>query len=109
MNTLIHEHNAHHQNHRHLMDAPLETLHCLTPKQAQLLKTEFDVVTIGDTINLKFVRCLGAIKELEIQLEAEKNLAEENVLDSALQMTFPASDPTSVISNITRIEADGAL
>lgn len=109
MNTMINEQSGDLHQHQQLMDSPLETLHCITSRQAMTLKTEFHVVTIRDLINLKFIQCLAAIKELELKMQNEKNLAEEKVLDSALQMTFPASDPTSVVSNITRIEADGAL
>jgi len=96
------------EKHRHLLNSPLETLHCITPEQAELLKTAFQVVTIRDAINLKFVQCLTAFAELDHECEIENDLTENGLLDEALQMTFPASDPTSVVSSITRIEARNA-
>lgn len=91
--------------HQELLDSPLEVLRCITTRQAELIKRMFDIVTIRDFANLKFVQCVATLKTLEPQIEAEKDLAAEELLDAALQMTFPASDPISVGSGVSRIEA----
>lgn len=93
------------QEHQALLDSPLEVLHCITAQQADLIKDMFEIVTIRDFSNLKFVKCIAAFKVLEEQLAVEKNIAAEELLDDALEMTFPASDPVSVMSGVTRIEA----
>src|ERR1035437_9558575 len=38
------------------------------------------------------------------EVETEKDKAKETLLDDAIEMTFPSSDPISVASGITRIE-----
>jgi hypothetical protein len=54
---------------------------------------------------LKFIKCVNAINVLAADVEEEKTKEEDTMLDEALGMTFPASDPTSVNSSIARIEA----
>jgi len=93
------------QAHQALLDSPLEVLHCITAQQAELIKNMFEIVTIRDFGNLKFIKCIAALKVLEQQLDVEKDIAAEELLDDALEMTFPASDPVSVMSGVTRIEA----
>jgi hypothetical protein len=88
-----------------MLDAPLDALHCLSCREAEILKTVFDVVTIRDFLNLKFIKCVNAINVLAADVEEEKTKEEDTMLDEALGMTFPASDPTSVNSSIARIEA----
>ncbi|MET3109073.1 hypothetical protein AAKU67_004257 [Oxalobacteraceae bacterium GrIS 2.11] len=86
-----------------LIDSPLERLDCLTAAQASALKSLFHITTIRDFASLKVIHCATALLTLAQKMELEAE--EESVLDNALQMTFPASDPTSVVSNITRIES----
>lgn len=93
------------QTHQELLDSPLEVLQCLDAEQAKTLKSVLGVTTIRDFTKLKFIRCVAALIDIELRMDEEKNMAEEDELDQALEMTFPASDPTSVVSSITRIEA----
>jgi len=93
------------KNQPKVMDSPLEVLHCLTLEEANLLKTAFNIVTIRDFANHKFVKCVAALVKLDENLEVVKNQAEEQLLDEALEMTFPASDPTSIDASVTRIES----
>jgi hypothetical protein len=92
--------------HDYGLDDPLENLQCISPQQAQILKSTFHAATIRDLVNLKFVRCLAAFITLEQQMENEKTREEEKILDDALQMTFPASDPTAIVSSISKLEDD---
>jgi hypothetical protein len=41
---------------------------------------------------------------VDLEVETEKDKAKETLLDDAIEMTFPSSDPISVASSITRIE-----
>ncbi len=41
---------------------------------------------------------------IELALEPDKEHVKESLLDDALEMSFPSSDPISVNSGITRIE-----
>lgn len=43
-------------------------------------------------------------KKEKKEAKSEADLAKESLLDEAVEMTFPASDPISVNSGITRIE-----
>jgi hypothetical protein len=63
------------------------------------------VHTIGDLANMQIVNYAMAIKALSsCETASCKEQAEEELLDDAVEMTFPASDPVSVQSSITRIE-----
>ena len=88
-----------------VLDAPLDALHCLSFREAEILKTVFEIVTIREFVNLKFMKCISALNALSAEIEVEKNKEENAILDDALMMTFPASDPTSVSSTIKRVEA----
>jgi hypothetical protein len=46
----------------------------------------------------------GSCVEVEDQLASPAEKAKETLLDEALEMSFPSSDPISVTSGITRIE-----
>ena len=90
---------------RELADAPVSALRGLSPKDAKALHAAFGITTVRDFAQLNFVRwaCAIAILADEEQLApAEK--AKEELLDDAVEMTFPASDPISVDAGITRIE-----
>ncbi|WP_373889535.1 hypothetical protein [Massilia sp. IC2-476] len=63
------------------------------------------VRTIGDLANMQIVNYAIAIKALSsCESASSKEQAEEALMDDAVEMTFPASDPVAVQSSITRIE-----
>jgi hypothetical protein len=90
---------------RDLADAPLSALRGVSIKDAKALQQAFGVSTIRELANLNFVKWASAIATLadEEQMAPEEK-AKETLLDDAVEMTFPASDPISVDSGITRIE-----
>ncbi|GGY88784.1 hypothetical protein ACFFTM_14845 [Pseudoduganella plicata] len=88
-----------------LADAPISALRGVSEDDAKALQKAFNVTTVRELASLNFVKWAVAITTLadEEQLQpAEK--AKEELLDDAVEMTFPASDPISVDSGITRIE-----
>jgi len=90
---------------RELADAPVSALRGLSLKDAKTLQAAFGIRTVRELAQFNFVRwaCAIAILADEEQLApAEK--AKEELLDDAVEMTFPASDPISVDAGITRIE-----
>ncbi|MGZ3159013.1 MAG: hypothetical protein ACXU7D_06760 [Burkholderiaceae bacterium] len=87
-----------------LANAPIDALEGIGKKDAALLKQAFNVNTIRDLANLRFVKWATAIATLADTDESDRDKAEESLLDDAIEMTFPSSDPISVASNITRIE-----
>ncbi|MDB5762008.1 MAG: hypothetical protein JWQ21_1003 [Herminiimonas sp.] len=87
-----------------LADAPIDALQGVSAKDAELLKKAFNITTIREFANLKFVKWATAIAALADEAESEKDKAKETLLDEAIEMTFPSSDPISVASSITRIE-----
>ncbi|HZV64438.1 MAG TPA: hypothetical protein VFG03_05965 [Telluria sp.] len=90
---------------RELVDAPVSALRGVSAKDARLLGQAFGVITIGDLAELKFVKWAAAIKVLAAEeADTPEQVAKETLLDEAVEMTFPASDPISVDSGITRIE-----
>jgi hypothetical protein len=93
------------QGLRELVGAPLTALHGLSEQQAHALRSAFGVTTIGELAELKILKTVQAIKCLAAdECETPKEMAEEVLIDDAVEMTFPASDPLSVASSITRIE-----
>lgn len=92
-------------NLRELADAPVSALRGVSAKDAKALAQAFNVQTVRELANLKFFRWAQAISTLaEHEQESPQALAKETLLDDGLEMTFPASDPISVDSGITRIE-----
>ncbi len=90
---------------RELADAPVSALRGLSAKDAKALQTAFGVQTVRDLAQLNFVRWARAIATLaEEEQLAPADKAKEELLDDAVEMTFPASDPISVDAGITRIE-----
>jgi nucleotidyltransferase/DNA polymerase involved in DNA repair len=87
-----------------LANAPVNALEGVGAKDAALLKSAFNVSTIRDLANLKFVKLATAITTLADEDDSDHNRAEETLLDDAIEMTFPSSDPISVAPNITRVE-----
>ena len=94
----------HGKSFRELIDAPLSALSSVTEQQASAFAAA-GVRTIGDLAKLQVVNHAVAIKALSsCECVSGKEQAEEELLDDAVEMTFPASDPVSVQSSITRIE-----
>lgn len=96
----------HGKSPRELMDCPLTALCGVGEKEAKALQDAFGVTTVGQLARLELVANAVAINMMagagggQPQGEAAK----ETLLDDAVEMTFPASDPISVDSGITRIE-----
>jgi hypothetical protein len=87
-----------------LADAPINALQGVGADDAELLRQAFNVATIREFANLKFVRWATAIATLADEVETEEDKAKETLLDKAIEMTFPSSDPISVSSGVTRID-----
>lgn len=89
---------------RELVDSPLTALKGIGEKEARALEEGFGVRTIRELSQLKFITHAVAIEMMaSVEHPANKG-AQEALLDDAVEMTFPASDPISVDSGITRIE-----
>jgi hypothetical protein len=89
---------------RELMDAPVSVLYGIGEQQARALREAFGVQTIGDLAELNCVKRAFAIATMADAETEPAEIAKEALLDDAVEMTFPASDPISVDSGITRIE-----
>ncbi|MES2153134.1 MAG: hypothetical protein V4508_25420 [Pseudomonadota bacterium] len=90
---------------RQLCSLPVSALRGVSAKDARALETAFGVHTIGELGDLKFVRWAAAIRTLaEEEGDTAQEMAKETLLDEAVEMTFPASDPVSVDSGVTRVE-----
>jgi hypothetical protein len=87
-----------------LADADLSTLPGITLQHAAQIKSLFQIQTVREFAHVKIVRLACAISALADEMDSEKDSAEEALLDDALEMSFPASDPISVASSTTRIE-----
>ena len=93
------------KNFRDICKAPLSAMRGLSKDDAKALTKAFGITTIGELANLKFVRWATAISVLaQEEGDTPEQTAKETLLDDAVEMTFPASDPISVDSGITRIE-----
>lgn len=87
-----------------LVKAPLSALSGITEQQAEAFAVA-GVRTVGDLASMAVVKYAVAIQALATcEGVSSKEQAEECLLDDAVEMTFPASDPISVDSGITRIE-----
>jgi hypothetical protein len=90
---------------KEIANAPLSALEGISSKDAKLLKEILDVETVRDLADLRYVsvaRAIATLADEEGNTPGEQ--AKEELLDNAVEMTFPASDPISVTSSITRIE-----
>jgi len=93
------------KNFRALADAPVSALRGVSAKDAKALAQAFNVTTVRELANLDFVKWACAITTLADQEQTPAaEQAKESLLDGAVEMTFPASDPISVDSGVTRIE-----
>jgi hypothetical protein len=90
---------------RELAEAPISALRGVSVSDARALSKAFGIYTIGELAELRFVKWASAIKILaQEETDTKEQLAKETLLDEAVEMTFPASDPISVDAGITRIE-----
>lgn len=88
-----------------IAEAPVSALKGISPRDAQLLKEAFNIETVRDLAELKFVKWAAALVTLADQeIAPEEEKVQETLIDDAVEMTFPASDPVAVASSITRIE-----
>jgi len=93
------------QSFRALADAPTSALRGVSAKDARALAQAFNVHTVRELANLECVKWAAAITTLAaVEQETPEEQARETLLDSGVEMTFPASDPVSVDAGITRIE-----
>lgn len=106
MNIQIIVNDTHHNNcFRELVGAPVTALRGVTEQQAQALRDVFGITTIGDLAELKVVKYARAIRTMALaETEPQESAAKESLIDDAVEMTFPASDPMAIESSITRIE-----
>ncbi|MES2260071.1 MAG: hypothetical protein V4724_16225 [Pseudomonadota bacterium] len=90
---------------RELAAAPVSALKGVSEKDALALFKAFKVTTVRDLAELDYVKWAQAIAVLaDHEQPKPAEVAKECLLDDAVEMTFPASDPISVDSGITRIE-----
>jgi hypothetical protein len=97
--------NYHDRCFRELVKEPVSALRGITEQQANALREAFGINSIGELAELKAVKWARAIRTMAAaEAEPREAVAKETLLDDAVEMTFPASDPLSVTSSITRIE-----
>lgn len=106
MNIQIIVNDTHHDKcFRELISEPVTALRGVSQQQADALRDVFGINTIADLAELKVVKWARAIRTMaSAEVEPPEAVAKESLLDDAVEMTFPASDPVSVQSSITRIE-----
>jgi hypothetical protein len=106
MNIQIIVNDTHHDKcFRELASGPVTALRGMTQAQADALRDAFGIRTIGELAELKAVKWARAIRTMaSAEAEPLDKVAKEALLDDAVEMTFPASDPVAVQSSITRIE-----
>jgi hypothetical protein len=93
------------KNFRELAAAPISALRGVSAADARALAKAFNVTTVRELAELDYVKWARAITTLaECEQPGSGELARETLLDEAVEMTFPASDPLSVDAGITRIE-----
>lgn len=91
---------------KEIADAPVNALQGISARDAKLLKQALNIETVRDLADLEYVKWATAIATLADAVTAEEEKVQETLLDDAVEMTFPASDPTAVTSSITRIEVE---
>ncbi|HAT32129.1 MAG TPA: hypothetical protein DCW29_15120 [Janthinobacterium sp.] len=85
--------------------APLSALRGVSVKDARALEQAFGVRSVRELADLNFVKWASAFATLaDAETSSATDKAQEELLDEAVEMTFPASDPISVDSGITRVE-----
>jgi len=90
---------------RQLVNEPVTVLRGISQIQADALRDAFGINTVGELADLRVVKLARAIRTMaSAEAEPLEAMAKEALLDDAVEMTFPASDPVSVASSITRIE-----
>ncbi|WP_229424969.1 MULTISPECIES: hypothetical protein [unclassified Massilia] len=88
-----------------LADSPLTALVGVGEKEANALREAFGVTTVRQLAQVKIVANAVAIDMMaDAEAATPGEVAKETLLDDAVEMTFPASDPISVDAGITRIE-----
>lgn len=104
MNAIVTE-QYHGKTPHELVDCPLTALCGIGAKEAKALEDAFNVTTIGQLARHRAIAHAFAIEMMAApgSLSASES-AKESLLDDAVEMTFPASDPISVDAGITRIE-----
>jgi predicted RecB family nuclease len=106
MNIQIIVNDTHHDKcFRELVSQPVTALRGITQQQADALRDAFGINTVGELAELKAVKWARAIRTMAAaEAEPLDEVAKETLMDDAVEMTFPASDPVSIQSSITRIE-----
>lgn len=102
--TLLHDQQAQRQALENWANAPLESMPGFDNGVLQELAKLLGVTSVRDFAHHRLVRLTSKITALAEELALEKENVGEALLDDALAMSFPASDPISVSSSITRIE-----
>lgn len=90
---------------RALAEAPVTALRSMSAPGADALAQAFGVHTVRDLARLdcvKWATVITALADEEPPTAVEQ--ARETLIDEAVEMTFPASDPLSVDASVTRIE-----
>ncbi|MBA5690492.1 hypothetical protein [Rugamonas apoptosis] len=90
---------------RALAGAPVTALRSMSADGAEALARVFAVHTVRDLARLdcvKWATVITALADEEPPTPVEQ--ARETLIDEAVEMTFPASDPLSVDAGVTRIE-----
>jgi predicted RecB family nuclease len=106
MNIQIIVNDTHHDKcFRELVKQPVSALRGVNQQQADALRDAFGINTIAELADLRLVKWAKAIRTMaSAEAEPIDQVAKETLLDDAVEMTFPASDPVAVQSSITRIE-----
>jgi hypothetical protein len=106
MNIQIIVNDTHHDKcFRELVNQPVTALRDVTQQQADALRDAFGINTIAELADLKVVKWARAIRTMaSAEAEPREAVAKETLIDDAVKMTFPASDPVAIESSITRIE-----
>lgn len=89
---------------KEMADAPVAALKGLSKSDAATLKTVFNIDTIRELAELRYVKWATIITAIADEKIDEQLKVDEILLDDALEMTFPSSDPISVSSGVSRIE-----